>query len=164
MGRRLGFLGPSSAADERAEAFIQALARRDVPFDPAICLLSPFRSEDAYEVAKTPLAGDDIPDAVVCGSDTIAIGVMRAAKERGLHLPDDLAITGFDDISFARDLDPPLTTIHVPKELLGEVAVRALIERIGHPDRPPIVRTVPTELVVRGSCGEQRSQGTGSAE
>ncbi len=88
---------------------------------------------------------------------------MRAAKERGLRLPDDLAITGFDDISFARDLDPPLTTIHVPKELLGELAVRKLMERINRPDRPPVVQTVQTTLVVRASCGApQNSLSIGS--
>ncbi len=161
--RRFGFLGPPPTTDERAEAFIDALAHHNLPFDPARCLRSPWPAEGAYEVAKTLFTGGNIPDALVCGCDTIAIGAMRAAKECGLRLPDDLAITGFDDISFARDLDPPLTTIHVPKELLGELAVRKLIERIGHPDRPPIVQTVQTTLVVRGSCGAPRSLAT-SAE
>ena len=151
--RRLSFLGPSPASDERAEAFVQALARHDLPADPALCHPAPFPTEGAYEAAKALLAGGDVPDALVCGSDTIAIGAMRAAKECGLRLPGDLAITGFDDIPFARDLDPALTTIHVPKETLGEVAVRTLIERISHPERPPLVRTVPTALIVRASCG-----------
>lgn len=154
--RRLGFLGPSPDANERAEAFVHALARHDLPLDPALFLRSPWPAEGAFEVARALLAGGNRPDALVCGCDTIAIGTMRAAKECGLRLPDDLAITGFDDISFARDLDPPLTTIHVPKELLGELAVRKLIERIGHPERPPIVQMVPTKLVVRGSCGAPR--------
>lgn len=104
----------------------------------------------------------DIPDALACGCDTIAIGAMRAAKERGLRLPDDLAITGFDDIVFARDLDLPLTTIHVPKELLGELAVRKLLERIDHPERPPVVQMVPTTLVAPGSCGAPRDHVTAS--
>lgn len=165
LGHRcLGFLGPSPADDERAEAFIHALARHDLPFDPALYLHSPWPAEGAYEVAKTLFAGGTIPDALVCGCDTIAIGVMRAAKEYGLRLPDDLAITGFDDISFARDLDPPLTTVHVPKELLGELAVRKLIERIGHPERPPVVQMVPTTLVVRGSCGAPQSHAPALAE
>jgi DNA-binding LacI/PurR family transcriptional regulator len=155
--RRLGFLGPSPTADERAEAFLDALAHHDLPREPANYLLSPWPAEGAYEVAKMLLTGGNIPDALVCGCDTIAIGAMRAAKECGMRLPDDLAITGFDDISFARDLDPPLTTIHVPKELLGELAVRKLIERIGHPEYPPIVQTVQTTLVVRGSCGATRN-------
>jgi DNA-binding LacI/PurR family transcriptional regulator len=155
--RRLGFLGSSPTADERAEAFYHALARQDLPCDPGVCRLSPFPVEEAYQVARALFAEQSRPDALVCGCDTIAIGAMRAAKECGLRLPADLAITGFDDIPFARDLDPPLTTVHVPKELLGELAVRTLIERIEHPDRPPIIRVVPTTLVVRASCGAGRT-------
>lgn len=155
--RRLGFFGPSAVTDERAEAFIHALARHDLPLDPALFVHSPWSAEGAYPVAKAFFAAGHRPDALVCACDTIAIGVMRAAKECGLHLPDDLAVTGFDDISFARDLDPPLTTVHVPKELMGELAVRKLIERINHPDRTPVVQMVPTSVVVRASCGVGRT-------
>ncbi len=162
--RRLLFLGPSPTKDERAEAFIDAMARHNLTYDPTLCVHSPFPAEGAYEVAKSLLAGGERPDALVCGCDTIAIGAMRAAKERGLSLPDDIAITGFDDIAFARDLDPPLTTIHVPKELLGELAVRKLIERINYPDRPPVVQLVPTTLVVRRSCGASSHEGAIGAE
>jgi DNA-binding LacI/PurR family transcriptional regulator len=155
--RRLMFLGPAPNFDERAEAFLDALTRHSLPYDPTRCQWSPWQAEGAYEVARTLLAGQDPPDALVCGCDTIAIGAMRAAKERGLHLPDDLAITGFDDIPYARDLDPPLTTVRVPRELLGELAVRKLIERIGHPERPAVVQMVPTTLVIRRSCGASRA-------
>jgi len=151
--RRFGFLGPSSAEDERAEAFVQALARHGLPLDPTLCVETPWSAEGAYPFAQALLARDDLPDALVCGCDTIAIGAMRAAKQRGLRLPDDLAITGFDDIPFARDLDPPLTTVRVPKEVMGEVAVRKLMERINRPDLPPIIQIIPTTVVVRASCG-----------
>jgi LacI family transcriptional regulator, galactose operon repressor len=155
--RRLAFLGPSPTTDERAEAFIHALARHDLPLDPALFLLSPWSAEGGYQVTKALLAAAHKPDALVCACDTIAIGAMRAAKESGLRLPEDLAVTGFDDISFACDLDPPLTTLHVPKELLGELAVRKLVERITFPDRPPTITVVRSKLVVRGSCGASRS-------
>jgi len=135
------------------------LAHRDLPHDSAVCLPSRWQAEGAYEVTKTLCASENRPDALVCGCDAIAIGAMRAAKECGLRLPNDLAIAGFDDIPFGRDLDPPLTTIHVPKELLGELAVRKLVERVIHPVRPPVVQMVQTTLVVRGSCGAPRSFG-----
>jgi DNA-binding LacI/PurR family transcriptional regulator len=160
--RRLVFLGPSPETDERGEAFLDALARHGLGSASLHCVISPWQSEGAYEVAKALCSREPLPDAIVCGSDTIAIGAMRAAKERGLALPDDLAITGFDDIAFARDLDPPLTTIHVPKELIGELAVRKLIERINHPGRPSVVQMVPTKLVVRRSCGAPGKETTGS--
>ena len=92
-------------------------------------------------------------DALVCGSDIIAIGAMRAAKERGVRIPDDLAITGFDDLPFVQDLDPPLTTIHVPQKVLGELAARRVVERVTAPDLPAMIQIVPTRLVVRASSG-----------
>lgn len=154
--RRFGFLGPPAAIDERAEAFVQALARREIAFDPSLFVVSPWPAEGAYTVAMDLLSrrAHDL-DALVCACDTIAIGAIRAAKECGVHLPDDLAVTGFDDIPFARDLDPPLTTVHVPKEMMGAIAARKLIERIDHPDLPPVIQVVPTALIVRSSCGAQ---------
>ncbi len=155
--RRIGFLGPTGGGDERAEAFVQAMARRDLPVDPTLLVDASWSTEDAYPVAKALLArhGGRI-DALVCACDTIAIGAMRAAKECGLRLPGDLAITGFDDIPFARDLDPPLTTVRVPKEQLGVLAVRKLVERIDHLGLAPVIQIVPTTLVVRASCGSPR--------
>lgn len=154
--RRIGFLGPSPAVDERAEAFAQGLACNDLRLDPALFVRSPWTTEGAYPLARELLAAHGKRlDALVCACDTIAIGAMRAAKDSGLRLPDDLAITGFDDIAFARDLDPPLTTAHVPTRLLGALAARRLIERIAQPELPPIILTVPTTLVIRASCGAQ---------
>ncbi|MGH2389057.1 MAG: LacI family DNA-binding transcriptional regulator [Chloroflexota bacterium] len=162
--RRLAFLGPSPDADERAEAFTQALVGHDPPRDPALLFQAEWSADAGYRATKSLLTAGHGPDALVCACDTIAIGAMRAAKEFGLRLPQELAITGFDDISFARDLDPPLTTVHVPKELLGELAVRKLIERISHPEYPPVVQTVQTALVVRGSCGALQSPSPIGAE
>lgn len=152
--RRLVFLGPPANREERAEAFVHALARHDLMLGPSCCVESPWSTEEAYPIASRLLAerGSEI-DALVCACDTIAVGATRAARECGLRLPDDLAITGFDDISFAGDLEPPLTTVHVPKELLGTMAAQRLIERIHNPNQPACVQTVPTTLVVRASCG-----------
>jgi len=157
--RRFAFLGPPPSQDERAEAFVQALACHGLPLDPAYCIPTPWSAEGAYPFAKAVLASADVPDALVCGCDTIAIGAMRAAKERGLRLPDDLAITGFDDVPFARDLDPPLTTVRVPKETMGVVAARKLMERIDQPTLAPVVQVIPTGLVVRASCGAPTGRG-----
>lgn len=153
--RRLGFLGPTPDADRRAEGFVHALARRELPLDPGLFVECDFGTEAGYAAALALLserAGD--LDALVCACDTIAIGAVRAAKECGLRLPADLAISGYDNIPFSRDLDPPLTTVQVPKELMGELAARRLIERLNHPEWPPIIQTVPTSLVTRASCGE----------
>jgi DNA-binding LacI/PurR family transcriptional regulator len=156
--RRLGFLGPPVDHDRRSEGFVHALARHGLPLNPELYVECNFDIEAGYTAACTLLdrqAG--AVDGLVCACDTLAIGAMRAAKEHGLRLPADLAVAGFDNIAFSRDLDPPLTTIHVPKELMGELAARRLIERINHPDWSPIIQVVPTRLVVRASCGETLS-------
>jgi DNA-binding LacI/PurR family transcriptional regulator len=155
--RRLGFLGPPVDADRRSEGFVRALARHGLPLNPDLLTECSFSSEAGYAATSALLdRHSGALDGLICACDTLAIGAMRAAKERGLRLPADLAIAGYDNIAFSRDLDPPLTTIDVPKELMGELAARRLIERINHPDWPPIIQTVPTRLVVRASCGEAR--------
>jgi DNA-binding LacI/PurR family transcriptional regulator len=89
-------------------------------------------------------------DALVCACDTIAIGAMRAAKDCGLRLPDDLAVTGFDDIPFAALANPPLTTVAQPAAEMGRLAVSMLLSAIATDVMPPSVR-LPVRLVVRES-------------
>jgi LacI family transcriptional regulator len=99
-------------------------------------------------------AGDDgLPDAIVCANDQMAIGVLRTLAARGVKVPGDMAVVGFDDIFPASLCDPPLTTVHQPIRQIGERACSRLIERIGHPSLPPVVELLPTELVLRSSCG-----------
>jgi DNA-binding LacI/PurR family transcriptional regulator len=151
--RRFSFVGPVLDPGERRLAFLQALATRGFQVAPDLLIETSWSAEEAYTRARAFISRGTVPDVFVCANDGIAIGVMRAAKESGLRLPNDLAVTGFDDIAFARDVDPPLTTVHVPKELLGEVVVRKLIERIDRPDLPPLIQVIPTTLVIRASCG-----------
>lgn len=155
LGKRgFAFLGPPVDEDERAEALVQGLARHNLSLDPRLHVTTPWTPDGAYPVALDLLRRHDGEfDVLVCASDAIAIGALRAAKERGVRVPEDLALTGWDDIPFARDTEPALTTVHVPKELLGAVAARRLIERIARSDLEPIIQTVPTTLVVRASCG-----------
>ncbi|MGH2389505.1 MAG: LacI family DNA-binding transcriptional regulator, partial [Chloroflexota bacterium] len=156
--RRLGFLGPTPDHYRRGEAFVHAMARRDLPLVPELFVECDFGTEPAYDAALALLSSHaGRLDGLVCACDTNAIGAIRAAKELGLRLPADLAIAGFDNIPFSRDLDPPLTTVQVPKELMGALAARRLIDRITHPEWPPIIQMVPTTLVPRLSCGEQPS-------
>ena len=157
--RRLAFLGPSIEQDDRGAAFVQALSFHDIPFDPSLYVECPWSTEGAYPAALELLSSGQRIDAVVCGCDAIAIGAMHAARDIGLHLPEDLAISGFDDIEFARHMHPALTTIHVEKELLGEFAVRKLIERLDRPSLPPVLQIIPNTLVVRESCGEEAVSG-----
>jgi len=98
-------------------------------------------------------AGGQLPDAIVCANDQMAIGALRALAARGIRVPDDIAVVGFDDIFPASLCEPPLTTVHQPIRKLGEVACDRLTERIANPALRPKQELLPTELVLRSSCG-----------
>src|SRR5262249_27549195 len=89
--------------------------------------------------------------AVFCANDEMAIGAMRALQLRGVRVPQDCSIVGFDDIRFARYTEPPLTTIAQPKNQLGREAMSLLVEILTDPAVPPRKEVLPVELVVRGS-------------
>ena len=93
------------------------------------------------------------PDAVFAASDIMAVGAMRAIREAGLRVPEDIAVAGFDDMPFAARTDPPLTTVRQPIQRTGALAAETLIDLIEHPDSRPRRVVLPVELVVRVSCG-----------
>jgi LacI family transcriptional regulator len=96
------------------------------------------------------------PTAVFAAADLMAVGAMKVARAAGLHVPEDLAVVGFDDIQLASLLDPALTTIRQDKVGVGRAAARALLEQIENPETTPAALTLPVELVVRASCGGAR--------
>ncbi len=89
--------------------------------------------------------------AIMAMNDEQAIAVMNLLQDHGIHVPEDISVTGFDDIESAQLVRPPLTTCHVPRELLGRTAVRCLLERAREPRRPTIAVVHDTVLVERGS-------------
>ena len=93
------------------------------------------------------------PRALVVGNDQMAVGAMSALARAGLRVPEDVALTGFDDIQLARHVRPALTTVRQPMRRLGEECVRLLLRRLESPDAGRETVVVPTELVVRASCG-----------
>jgi len=96
---------------------------------------------------------EDLPDAIVCANDQMAIGVLKALTRAGIAVPGEVALVGFDDIFPASQCEPPLTTVHQPMRRLGERACARLLERITDPGLSPVVELLPTELVLRSSCG-----------
>ena len=108
----------------------------------------------AIRATRVRLASErPLPEAIVCASDPMAIGVIQALHAAGTRVPDEISVTGFDDIPIARHLTPSLTTVRQPSQQLGSVGVEALIGLIE--DRPNAQhdRVLPTQLVVRASCG-----------
>ena len=97
-------------------------------------------------------AGTTMPRAIVCASDQTAIGVMHALAQRGIKVPQEVAVTGFDDVPVARHLHPPLTTVRQPMQELGAKAFELLYSRISAATGAPDV-VLPVQLIVRESCG-----------
>ncbi len=113
-----------------------------------------FSVQSGEEAAERVLAERAaLPDAIVCANDQMAIGVMQTLARGGVRVPEDLAVTGFDDIFPGSLFEPSLTTVHQPMRLLGERACARLLDRIAQPDLPPRVELLPTSVVLRKSCG-----------
>jgi LacI family transcriptional regulator len=106
-----------------------------------------------FPPSASPGFQGDLPDAIVCANDQMAIGLLRALARAGIRVPEDVAVVGFDDIFPGSLCEPPLTTVYQPMRMLGERACARLMERIAAPDLPPTVELLPTELVIRQSCG-----------
>jgi DNA-binding LacI/PurR family transcriptional regulator len=154
--RRIGHL----AADFDAPTFhLREAARRRVlsaaGLDPDSLprALTQITIDDARDAAGPLL--DEQPTAVLCDDDIVAAGLYLAARERRVRIPRDVSVIGFDDMDFARVLDPPLTTVALDAELLGATAFELLEERMGgaRPRRPVVL---PAQLVVRGSTAPPR--------
>jgi len=154
--------GPASAPDAKA----RRLAMRDViDAHPGTVLMGSyygrFSVRSGEDAAARMLAdfgwtrGNQSapPDAIVCANDQMAIGVLRALTTRSIRVPEDVAVVGFDDIFPATLCDPPLTTVRQPIRGIGERACERLLMRIAAPGLPPEVTLLPTELVIRSSCG-----------
>lgn len=161
--RRIGFIrGPSKywTLSERLAGFMLALQQAGVWPEPE--LIPPRVShsdEKGYGEMQLLLDLPNPPTAVVAVSDKGAIGAYRAAHERGLSIPNDISIVGFDDIDASQVLNPPMTTVHVPGEELGRVSFERLHQQIEHADSPrwrQIRWSIPTSLVIRGSAAPPR--------
>ena len=114
----------------------------------------------AYEDMKRMLAeGRYRPrGAVLADNDSLAIGAARAILEAGYRVPEDVSIIGIDDIPYSAVMMPPLTTMRVSRKALGTMAVDLLLERIRHPDWPPMHVKVDGRLVIRGSTGRAKEE------
>ena len=138
---------------DRLRGYRRAIQECGLAYRDDFVAYGDFYAESAREAAARLLALPERPTAIFAAADLMAIGAIRAAAEAGLRVPDDVSIVGFDDIQLAPHVNPPLTTLRQDKLGLGAAAGEALVARVaGETDRPPL-RTLPVELVVRGSTG-----------
>ena len=162
----IAFVGdPAASADaaERWDGFLAAHAAADLApaFEAVPCA---FREADGRDAGRAILTGTARPTALVGANDEIALGLLEAANEAGLRVPSDIAITGWDDIPAARHLSPALTTVRQPMHDIGRLAAALLHERISGTRLESRHEVLPTELVVRSSCGCAAPNSEGGTE
>lgn len=139
-------------AKHREIGFRKAMEDNDVPINEnAIVHLSSVTYNLAYSNALLLLEQEETPDAILCVSDVFAMGALKACKKKGIRVPEDCAVIGFDNIDLAAMMDPPLTTIDQPSYQLGYQSCELLVEKIKYPETPNKRIVLDTELIVRES-------------
>ena len=154
--QRIGLiLGPYTKvrrAKRRLEGYQAALRDNGLKFDPRLVIEKHPTLQEGKEGMQKLLSLRHPPTAVFAASDMLALGALAAAREKGLRVPENVSVAGFDDIDFAAFSDPPLTTVRVPASKMGEMAVDVLMDMIeGNPEEVRQI-SLDTELIVRGSC------------
>lgn len=152
---RLGFVGGISGAPDSAirwRAFIDTHAACGLPA-PAAPLFAGMEESAGVQAALHIFSSPDRPQALVCSNDELALGVLNIAHARGINVPADMAVTGWDDIPFASVSIPPLTTVRQPARQLGTSTAQILVDQISGRQPGPLHQQLPTRLIIRGSCG-----------
>jgi LacI family transcriptional regulator, galactose operon repressor len=140
-----------AASEERIEGYQAALATAGVLSSPELLVEGDFESPSGHAAAERLLALPEPPTAIFASNDNMAVGVLRAARERGLSVPEDLSLVGFDDAELARIVTPPLTTVRQPLAELGRTAVSLLMRMIERQSLEALRLELGTRLVVRSS-------------
>lgn len=135
----------------RLQGYVQALRRSGLDVDPHYIARGNFTYDAGAQALEQLLALPKPPTAVFCHSDVMALGALSHAKRRGLQVPQDLSIIGFDNIALAEFCDPPLTTVSQPRFAIGREAMLLLLDQLQGINVSSGSRLLDCELVVRGS-------------
>jgi len=139
------------SVNERLAGFRRAMAEAGLAIPGGWTLLGDYTSAFGLAAASQLLDGPRRPTAILACSDYIAVGVIKAVRSRGLVIPRDLSLVGFDDMAFAELVDPPLTTVRQPVAEMGRLAVRHLLALLEDGPQPPSETRLAVELVPRQS-------------
>jgi LacI family transcriptional regulator len=158
--RRIAYLaGPQDTSTGwiRRHAFQQSLADFSLTYQAELVRVAGGYTEAAGRACAAELlrAGASFT-ALMAGNDLIALGAIGALADAGLRCPEDVSVVGYNDLAFMDKIDPPLTTIRIPKYDLGVQAARLLLDRLRTPDDPPHSIVLPVKLVERRSTGPPR--------
>jgi len=156
IGLILGSLDLKETGDRR-EGIEQALSDGGSSVPNRFVAEGDYSPESGYTIIQDWIAWGALPRALFCASDAIAMGALRALQENEYRVPEDVAVVGFDGLPASEYTVPPLTTIRQPVYEKGQTAVNLLIDQIESPGAEPVHTELEPELVVRKSCGAERS-------
>lgn len=154
--RQVGFITgwtTSPNSKSREEGYRAAMSAAGAEVRPELIATGEFNVESGYRAAERLMLLNPDLTAIFCSNDEMALGAIRAIKARGLKVPGDISVVGFDGIHLAPYFDPPLTTVATPMRELGEEAMRILLDELRDPSTPQLKRLLPTSLVIRESTG-----------
>lgn len=138
----------------RLEGYRQAMEHAGLPIPKAWIISSDFEFQGGFNAMNELLALRPPPQAVFTCNDAMAVGVYHALYQAGMTIPQEMAVVGYDDIELARYMTPPLSTVHQPKDELGELAIDALLHRLADPMAEMQLLVLTPELIERASVGE----------
>ncbi|MEO8284997.1 MAG: LacI family DNA-binding transcriptional regulator [Chloroflexota bacterium] len=164
--RRIGMLGGPltiSTTEERVAGYTEALADAGIPADSHLVLYGHFTEGWGYQATLELMSRERRPDALFAANNTIALGVLEALRVMGLRVPQDVAVVCFDDTT-QFSAGKFLTTAMQPAREIGRVAINLLLDRLADPKRDVQDIVLPTELVIRSSCGCNSAFEIGVAE
>ncbi len=138
---------------ERMAGYEEAMKKYELEIDPEIIVSSNSDYESGAEQTARLLELENPPTAIFTANNLITLGALDTINRRGLRIPEDVAIVGFDDVYWANSLNPPLTAVRQPGFEIGKRSCELLIQRINKPDRAVASIILKTELMIRKSCG-----------
>ncbi|GEO28135.1 LacI family transcriptional regulator [Alicyclobacillus acidoterrestris] len=160
--RKIAFIGDrfgTKPGHDRMLGYQLGIQEWALPYRSEWVISGDFTESSGYQAFQKLLGASELPTAIFCASDMMAIGAMKAIAEAGYRPGVDISIVGFDDISLARYVTPALTTIRQNTEEMGQRAAKELLELMNTSSKPPSVMTVETELIVRDSvCNLNRTK------
>ncbi|NPV87814.1 MAG: LacI family DNA-binding transcriptional regulator [Anaerolineae bacterium] len=159
--QRIGFITgwmDLGCAQDRLKGYRSALRTYHIPEAPDLVYEGTFSQPDGYAGASALLDLPNPPTAIFASNDVMAMGVMDAVRNRGLRIPDDISVVGFDNIAQSAMVYPPLTTVQQPLEQMGRVATQMLLGILKDPEKEAGRIELPTELIVRGSTAPPKDR------
>lgn len=149
-GALLGSTRTTVEGEDRYEGYRRALKEAGLSLEPHLIKNACWDMEEGFMKMKEILK-EDRPTALFGASDLMSIGAMRAIQEGGLRIPQDISLVSYDNIKMAAFTNPPLTSVHIPKEEIGRIAVQTLINKINKGEGLPLKIVLPTRLILRES-------------